>query len=131
MKLGYVILYVKDVAASVVFYEEAFGLKRRFIHEAGMYAEMDTGATTLAFAANGLAKTNLPCEFRGNELSGPPAGFEVALTTSDVQAAYEQALTAGAVALAAPVSKPWGQIVAFVRDKDGIIVELCTPPLNA
>lgn len=130
MQLGYVMLYVKDVAASVVFYEEAFGLKRRFIHEAGMYAEMNTGATTLAFAANGLAKSNLPCEFRENEPSSPPAGFEVALTTLDVQAAYQQALTAGAVGLVAPVTKPWGQIVAFVRDKDGIIVELCTPGPN-
>lgn len=130
MKLGYVILYVKDVAGSVAFYEEAFGLKRRFIHEAGMYAEMDTGATTLSFAANGLAKSNLPCEFRENELANAPAGFEVALTTADVQAAYDQALAAGAIALAPPVAKPWGQIVAFVRDKDGIIVELCSPATN-
>jgi catechol 2,3-dioxygenase-like lactoylglutathione lyase family enzyme len=131
MRLGYVILYVRDVAASVAFYEEAFGLKRRFIHDAGMYAEMDTGATTLSFAANGLAKSNLPCEFRENEPSSPPAGFEVALTTADVQAAYEQALVAGAVALAAPTCKPWGQTVAFVRDRDGIIVELCTPGPNS
>jgi catechol 2,3-dioxygenase-like lactoylglutathione lyase family enzyme len=125
------ILYVRDVAGSVAFYEEAFGLKRRFIHEAGMYAEMDTGATTLSFAANGLAKSNLPCGFRENDPSGPPAGFEVALTTADVQAAYDQALVAGAVPLAAPASKPWGQIVAFVRDKDGIIVELCSPGPNS
>lgn len=131
MKLGYVILYVKDVAASVAFYEEAFGLNRRFIHDAGLYAEMETGATRLAFAANGLAKSNLPCEFRENEPAGPPAGFEVALTTDNVPAAYDQALTAGAVALAPPVTKPWGQVVAFVRDKDGIIVELCSPAPNA
>ncbi len=28
IKLGYVILYVKDVLGSIAFYEEAFGLKR-------------------------------------------------------------------------------------------------------
>jgi len=28
--LGYVILYVNDVAASLAFYEKAFGLARRF-----------------------------------------------------------------------------------------------------
>lgn len=127
MKLGYVILYVKDVLRSIAFYEEAFGLKRRFVHEAGLYAEMDTGTTTLSFAAYGLAKSNLPCEFREHDASGPPAGFEVAFTTGDVQAAYDRALAAGAVAAAPPVAKPWGQVVAFVRDKDGIIVELCTP----
>ena len=131
MKFGYVILYVKDVSGSVAFYEEAFGLKRRFIHEAGLYAEMDTGATTLSFAAYGLAKSNLPCEFRENGLSKPPAGFEVAFTTDDVQVSYGKALAAGATAAAPPMTKPWGQVVAFVRDKDGIIVELCSPAIRS
>ena len=127
MKLGYTILYVKDVPRSVAFYEDAFGLRRRFVHEAGMYAEMDTGATTLSFAANGLAKSNLPCGFRENSPGGPPAGFEVAFITGDVPAAYDRAVAAGATPVSPPATKPWGQTVAFVRDKDGIVVELCTP----
>lgn len=127
MKLGYTILYVKDVPRSVAFYEDAFGLGRRFVHELGMYAEMDTGATTLSFAAYGLAKSNLPCGFRENDPSGPPAGFEVAFVTDDVPAAYQRALGAGATAVFPPATKPWGQIVAFVRDKDGIVIELCSP----
>jgi lactoylglutathione lyase len=131
MKFGYTILYVKDVPRSVAFYEDAFGLIRRFVHEAGMYAEMDTGATTLSFAASGLAKSNLPGGFRENQLADPPAGFEVAFTTDDVQAAYDRALAAGAVAVAPPTIKPWGQTVAFVRDKDGIVVELCSPSVQS
>ena len=39
-----------DVAQAVAFYERAFGLTRRFVHESGTYAEMETGATALAFA---------------------------------------------------------------------------------
>jgi catechol 2,3-dioxygenase-like lactoylglutathione lyase family enzyme len=35
MKLGYAIIYVPDVPASVEFFENAFGLKRRFVHESG------------------------------------------------------------------------------------------------
>ena len=31
--LGYVILYVNDVAASLHFYEQAFGLARRFFND--------------------------------------------------------------------------------------------------
>lgn len=127
MKLGYTILYVKDVPRSVAFYEDAFGLTRRFVHEAGMYAEMDTGATTLSFAANGLAKSNLPCGFQENDPSRPPAGFEIAFVTEDVPAAYDRAVSMGAIAVSPPKEKPWGQIVAFVRDKDGITVELCSP----
>lgn len=127
MKLGYTILYVKDVPRSVAFYEDAFGLTRRFVHEAGMYAEMDTGSTTLSFAANGLAKSNLPGGFQENNPSALPAGFEIAFISEDVAAAYERALAAGATAVSPPKAKPWGQIVAFVRDKDGIVVEICSP----
>ena len=127
MKFGYTILYVKDVPRAVAFYEDAFGLGRKFVHEAGLYAEMDTGATTLAFAAFGLAKSNLPCGFSENHPEEPPAGFEIALVADDVPAAYEHAISAGAIAVSPPASKPWGQVVAFVRDKDGIVVELCSP----
>jgi len=51
MKLGYTIIYVADVPETVAFYEAAFGLSRRFIHESQLYGEMDTGETILAFAA--------------------------------------------------------------------------------
>lgn len=126
MKLGYTILYVQDVPRSLAFYEDAFGLSRKFVHEAGMYAEMDTGSTTLSFVANGLAKSNLPCGFLENNPADKPGGFEIAFVTDDVPAAYERALAAGAVAITPPAEKPWGQICAFVRDRDGIVVELCT-----
>ena len=61
MKFGYTILYVQDVPRSVAFYEDAFGLHRKFVHEEGLHAEMDTGTTTLAFAAYGLAKSAPSC----------------------------------------------------------------------
>lgn len=54
MKLGYTIFYTPDVAASLTFYAAAFSLQRRFLHEGGDYGELDTGATTLAFAAHSL-----------------------------------------------------------------------------
>lgn len=127
MKFGYTILYVRDVPHAVAFYEDAFGLSRKFVHEEGLYAEMETGATALAFAAYGLAKTNLPGGFQKNDPEGQPAGFEIALVTEDVEAAYQRAVEAGAAPLAAPAPKAWGQICAFVRDLDGITVELCSP----
>jgi lactoylglutathione lyase len=45
MKLGYSSVYVADVLATVAFYEKAFGLARRFVHESNLYAEMETGST--------------------------------------------------------------------------------------
>ena len=55
MRLGYVIIYVPDLEETVAFYEKAFGVSRRFIHESG-YAEMETGATALAFATEKFSR---------------------------------------------------------------------------
>ncbi len=49
VKFGYAIAYVDDVEAALRFYEGAFGLTRRFLHESGDYGELDTGSTVLAF----------------------------------------------------------------------------------
>ena len=127
MKFGYTIIYVPDVPEAVVFYEQAFGLKRRFIHESGGYAEMETGETALSFASDQLIKSMLPDGFQENSLSRPPAGVEIAFTTADVPAAFDLAVTAGAIELTAPEIKPWGQQVAYVRDLNGVLVELASP----
>ena len=127
VKLGYTIVYVADVAASLKFYEDAFGLARRFLHESGDYGELDTGATMLAFASHALADANFSGGIvRANE-SKQPLGMEIAFVTSDVEAAHAKALTAGGKELKAPQQKPWGQTVSYLRAPDGCLVELCTP----
>lgn len=127
MKLGYTITYVPDVEASLAFFENAFGLKRRFLHESGTYGELDTGETTLAFAAHELGDMNFAGGHVRADTSAQPLGFEIALVTGDVAAAHARALAAGAREMAAPSHKPWGQVVSYVRCPDGILVELCTP----
>jgi len=126
MRFGYTIVYVSDVAASLDFFERAFGLPRRFLHESGGYGELETGATTLSFAQHEVARSNLGHDYLAAGASGSPLGMEVGLVTDDVQAAYDRAVKAGAEALSAPVQKPWGQTVAYVRCPDGTLVELCT-----
>jgi lactoylglutathione lyase len=125
MRLGYVILYVPDVPAAVTFYERAFGLTRRFVHETGQYAEMETGATALAFAEEAFVSATSHT-FRPNRPDQEPAGVEVAFVADDVKAAFEKAIAAGAVSDAPPQEKPWGQTVAYVRDANGFLVELCS-----
>ena len=125
MKLGYVIVYVPDVAATVAFYECAFGLTRRFVHESGQYAEMETGTTALAFAAEDLVSSTCP-GFRRNRPDADAAGAEVGLVTDDVAASFTKATQAGAVAVLTPSKKPWGQIVSYVRDCNGFLVEICS-----
>ena len=127
--LGYVVLYVKDVSASLTFYEQAFGLSRRFYNDDNgkAYGELETGAARLAFYSFELAKVQLKEGFVAASPDKLPLGFEIALVTSDVPSLYARALKAGATAVSAPETKPWGQTVACLRDKDGNIVELCTP----
>lgn len=126
MQLGYTIVYVPDVLASVVFFENAFGLKRRFVHESG-YGEMETGTTALAFASHELGSANLPHGYVKADQSDVPLGMEIALITEDVPTAHARAVAAGARPVKAPALKPWGQTVSYVRCPDGTLVELCTP----
>lgn len=126
MKLGYIILYVPDVAASVDFWERAFGLTRRFVHESGSYAEMDTGATALAFVAETMAAVH-GIAVRHAYPHEQPAAFEIALVTGDPAAALERAVAAGAAKVKEAEAMPWGQTVAYARDLNGVLVELCTP----
>jgi catechol 2,3-dioxygenase-like lactoylglutathione lyase family enzyme len=127
VKLGYTIAYVPDVAASLAFYERAFGLGRRFLHDSGTYGELETGDTVLAFAAHELGHANFPGGHVAASESPRPLGIEFGLVTSDVEAAHASALRHGAKELAAPARKPWGQTVSFLRCPDGTLVELCTP----
>jgi len=127
MKLGYMIIYVPNVAESLAFFESAFGLSRRFLHESGDYGELDTGETVLAFASHELGKMNLPSGFIAANASNQPLGFEVAFVTAVVAEAHKTALSAGATEVKAPESKPWGQIVSYVRCPDGTLVEICSP----
>jgi lactoylglutathione lyase len=127
MRFGYTILYVRDVAASVALYERAFGQRTRFVHESGDYAELETGATVLAFASHELAESNLGGAFRRGSGDAAATPFEVCFVTDDVAGAYEQALQGGAESVTAPHSTPWGQDVAYVRDPDGNLIELASP----
>jgi lactoylglutathione lyase len=127
VKLGYVIVYTGKVDQSVTFYEKAFGLQRRFVHESGQYAEVETGETTLAFVADELAALNVPGGYRKNTPGEAPAGIEVALVSKDVENAYRHAVENGAVPVKSPIKRPWGQVVGYVRDNNGVLVELATP----
>lgn len=121
--LGYVIFYVADVPATLAQWSRAFGWTQKFLHESNTYGELETGTTTLSFAAEAM----LEIEFRKNRAGEPPAGAEVAAVVDDPHALYERAVAAGCVAYKALEQKPWGQISGFVRDPNGILVEICSP----
>lgn len=127
IKFTYSILYVKDVVKSIEFYENAFGFKRKFITPDNEYGELNTGETTLSFAAVSLAKTNLTAGFIESTITGKPFGIEIGFATENVTQVFDHAINAGAIEVEKPKTKPWGQVVAYVKDIDGFLIEICTP----
>lgn len=124
-RLGNIIYYVQDVEKTIAFFEKAFGLQRAFIDPSGQYGQLETGETALGFASLELAKQNLAQGFRTISSKELP-GCEIALLSHDVHRALSQAVKAGAELIASPEEKPWGQTVAYVRDPNGILIEIGT-----
>lgn len=123
----YTILYVKNVVKAIEFYEKAFGFQRKFIAPENDYAELNTGSTILAFAATSLAEKNLSEGFVESTPSGKPFGIEIGFTTTDVEKVFDASIQAGAIPVEQAKTKPWGQTVAYVKDLDGFLIEICTP----
>lgn len=122
---SYTILYVSNVEETIDFYIQAFGFTQKFITPEKDYAELETGGTTLAFADYSVAEYNGIDISKSDESSAPPA-FEITFVTDNIDSTFKQAVEAGAIVVKEPTSKPWGQIVGYVRDINGFLVELCT-----
>src|SRR3954468_7951683 len=118
IKFAYTILYVEDVTKAIDFYVKAFDLKQKFLTPDSSYGEVMSGETTLSFASKTLAYSNLKEGFMESSLGQKPFGIEIGFTTEDVADTIRKAVEAGAVVVAEPATKPWGQVVAYVRDFD-------------
>lgn len=127
VKFGYTILYVAEVEKAIEFYENAFGFARKFITPDQDYGELSTGETTISFASKKLASQNLSEGFLESSLEAKPFAIELGFITDDVGELVQKATSFGAVLVSEPKKKPWGQVVAYVRDPEGFLIEICTP----
>lgn len=127
-RLGHTMVFVADVLASVEFYERAFGLERDHVDDDGSYGEVKVADRRIGFVSEAHAARHLASPFRPNRPSEPPAGFEIYLEVDDVDRAFERAVGVGAIALSEPTIRPWGTRSAYLRDLDGILVELAGRP---
>lgn len=124
-RLGFVLLYTPSVPRKIAFYERAFGVERKYITEDEGYGEL-AGAIPLSFVQEDFARKN-GADFVPARPENRPAAVEIGFVFDDVEAAYRRAVEAGAHPVSPPAKKPWGQTVAYVRDDDGVLVEICTP----
>jgi lactoylglutathione lyase len=127
IKFAYTILYVENVLKSMEFYQRAFGFSEKMLAPDNSYGEVLSGETILSFASKSLAKSNLKDGFIASDLSKQPFGIEIGFTTEDVEGTLKQAVSAGAALIEEPKIKPWGQVVSYVRDLDGFLIEVCSP----
>jgi len=125
-KLGWVIVYVPDVAAALDFYGKAFGLEGTMVADDGSYGELHTGSTKLAFLAEAVGDAHFDGGFRRPD-ADKPFNIELALIFDDPEGAFARALENGASALMEPKQQPWGQVVGYVRDPWGTLLEICSP----
>ncbi len=116
----YVILIVDDLDRALQFYTEVLGLRPG--HRSGNYAQLDTGTTRLGFYTREAMAKMLGLSLQ------PPAqdasGFELGFKVPDVDAAFAELGARGATSVTSPVTRPWGQRTAYVRDPDGHLIEL-------
>ncbi len=124
---SHVIFYVESIESALSFFEKVFGISPKFIHESGQYAELDTGATSIALASEPLGDSNLPNGYVRSRKKEPPLGCELVFTVDDVQKFFNLAVREGGEGLSPPQEKPWGQTVAYIRDPNGVLIELASP----
>ncbi|MEV0800542.1 MULTISPECIES: VOC family protein [unclassified Kribbella] len=114
-RIGYVILYVEDLGASVEFYRDVIGLPYKFT-DAG-YAEFGTEGTRFALFERRRA------EWLTGRTVSPGAAGEVVLMVDDVDAWADRLAARGVEVLSGPADRPWGHRTAHVADPDGFVVE--------
>jgi lactoylglutathione lyase len=116
----YIILIVQDLDRALHFYTGVLGL--RLGHRSGDYAQLDTGATRLAFYTRSAMAKTLSMSLDAPATNAP--GFEIGFKVADVDAAFSELVARGARAVAPPTDRFWGQRTAYIRDPDGHLVEL-------
>jgi lactoylglutathione lyase len=117
-------LFVADMDASIRFYTEVLGY--RVVRREDGYASLRRGAASLGLGpVSGLPEEGEGPGFTQARLAGDRgAGVEIVLEVPDVDAAYEQARTAGAKIAERPRRRPWGLRDFRLADPDGYYVRV-------
>ncbi len=115
-RVGYVILFVRDLASSIDFYRDVVGLEPRF-REHG-YAEFVTEGTKFA-----LYERRRVLGLIGREAAAREPAGEVVFEVPDADAEARRLGAAGVEIASGPVDRPWGHRTVHVVDPDGHVVE--------
>lgn len=121
--LGYVVLFVDDLAAAVEFYTAKVGLPVRLRAEG--YVEFAVEGAKFALLSRARAAQMAGAQCAGTPLAGTHEGA-VTILVDDVDRAHEELRGRGVPFLGAPQDRPWGQRTCLFQDPDGHLVELAS-----
>lgn len=121
LSMGYIILYVQDFEKAMHFYKEILHLPIKM--QQHTYVEFDTGHTILSINTRKDVRA-----LTGLNISEPTTSqsFEIGFVVEDVHETINILRGKGVKILIDPVTKPWGQTVAYIADPDGHYIEICT-----
>lgn len=120
--MRYTILYINDLQQSLHFYHDILGLPIRL--QQGTYIEFDTGATVLAINTRSSVTEEIGLVVP--ESSHRSQTFELGFVVDDVSQTIDTLRQQNVPIIKEPVTKPWGQTVAYVADPDGHYIEICS-----
>jgi lactoylglutathione lyase len=124
MRRAFPVIYTRDVARTVGFYEQLLGFERQYQFppdgEAG-YVGLKRDQAEL-----GVVHESSPRQMIGSGIGDGPR-FELFVYVADVDAAITSMQAGGVPVLRMPENMPWGERVAFVSDPEGNPVTLAAP----
>ncbi|MDM5155321.1 VOC family protein [Bacillus sp. DX1.1] len=122
LKMKYIILYVERYEECLQFYKNILHLTIKGEH--GTYIEFDTGSTILAINSRESVQELTGLSIPKGVLES--STFEIGFVVENVEETIEALRAQGVTVLVEPITKPWGQTIAYISDPDGNYIEICS-----
>jgi len=124
MKLDGFGIFVNDMPTMVCFYRDVLGFEiKEEENTSNVYLEKDGTLFLLYRRIDFETMTNR----RYNYASNINGHYEIALSVenyTEVDRAFEDVISKGAIAILQPTTEPWGQRTCYITDPEGNIIEI-------
>lgn len=117
-------LFVEDMGKMIRFYRDVLGFEIKEDENTSNVYLIKDDTLFLLYGRNDFEKmTSRKYEY----VKGFNGHFEIALyvdTFAEVDKAYEEAISKGAVSVLPPETEPWGQRTCYIADPEGNLIEI-------